>query len=259
MSIKIMSWVWDNSPQDGSALLLLLALADAANDEGYCWPGLVRLAKKIRRDRRHVIRLIEELEKSGAIQVRRRKDGKLNRSNMYRVMTPESLVTPETPPSDIDVTTPSDAHVTTLVTPMSPESSLNRNDEPSIKHKDSNVAAPRKRPSKADPRTDHAAIKAILKVMGRRPPIEQYDYIIARLGETPDTVELWEAYQAWIGCGYNARNLPGILDWYVSGQREPGNRKDAPRGKPSYISDALAILDQIKQEALAEEDQDHGY
>ena len=40
MSIKRMNAVWNLSKQSGSALLVLLALADRADDDGFCWPGL---------------------------------------------------------------------------------------------------------------------------------------------------------------------------------------------------------------------------
>jgi hypothetical protein len=39
MSIKVMSQVWEHSTRKGTRLLLLLALADFANDEGICYPA----------------------------------------------------------------------------------------------------------------------------------------------------------------------------------------------------------------------------
>jgi len=42
MSIKVMSYVWEASKAKGSELLLLLAIADHAADDGYCWPGIPR-------------------------------------------------------------------------------------------------------------------------------------------------------------------------------------------------------------------------
>lgn len=67
MSIKIMTTVWEKSPQKGSALLLTLALADNANDDGYCFPGAEYLHKKIRMSLRQVVRLIALLERTGEI------------------------------------------------------------------------------------------------------------------------------------------------------------------------------------------------
>lgn len=49
MSVKVSSWVWGlESLTDNAPLLVLLALADAANDEGYCWHNQKTLCKKSR-------------------------------------------------------------------------------------------------------------------------------------------------------------------------------------------------------------------
>lgn len=48
MSIRWISAVWINSPYRGEHLLLHLALADFANDEGYCFPSIRTLSNKAR-------------------------------------------------------------------------------------------------------------------------------------------------------------------------------------------------------------------
>ena len=45
MSVRIMSLVWEMELPD-SEKIVLLALADCANDEGHCWPGMPSLVKK---------------------------------------------------------------------------------------------------------------------------------------------------------------------------------------------------------------------
>ncbi len=67
MSIKIMAEVWDNADASGAALLVLLALADYANDNGICWPGVPALAKKARVSERYVRGILGDLEGSGHI------------------------------------------------------------------------------------------------------------------------------------------------------------------------------------------------
>lgn len=67
MSIKAMTRVWDNSKLKGSALLLLVALADNADDDGICWPGINFLAGKIRMSARQVKRLLDMAERRGEI------------------------------------------------------------------------------------------------------------------------------------------------------------------------------------------------
>lgn len=68
MSIEIMTRVWKQSKQtECSRLLLLLALADHADPEGICFPGVPHLARKIRKTERHVRRLLRDLERDGEI------------------------------------------------------------------------------------------------------------------------------------------------------------------------------------------------
>jgi len=83
MSIKIMSKVWEQSSHEGSPLLLLLALADHASDDGVCWPGIPRLAYKTRKTERHTKRLLIKLEKSGEVYIAR-EVGRGN-TNMYYI------------------------------------------------------------------------------------------------------------------------------------------------------------------------------
>jgi hypothetical protein len=60
------------SKSTGSARTLLLVIASHVNpDTGWAWPSLDTLAKEIARARRHVIRLITQLEALGELEVRR--------------------------------------------------------------------------------------------------------------------------------------------------------------------------------------------
>lgn len=69
MSIRVMAKVWEHSQQKGSALLLLLAIADFADDNGKAWPSVATLAKKIRMGERYVQNLIAQLVQSGELAV----------------------------------------------------------------------------------------------------------------------------------------------------------------------------------------------
>jgi hypothetical protein len=129
MSIKLMSRVWDDTRFKGTELLVLLCLADHANDEGLCWPSYTTLAKRARCSRRHVIRCALTLEAEGYLWIERVRVGeKMSKSNRFHLRFPSdamSPVTPGSPPSDIcDIF--DDADVTPLVTPMSPKPSGNR-------------------------------------------------------------------------------------------------------------------------------------
>ena len=67
VSIETMSWVWKNADVSGAKLLILLALADYANHNGICWPGVEALAKKGRVSERYVRELLGDLERDGYI------------------------------------------------------------------------------------------------------------------------------------------------------------------------------------------------
>ncbi|MGH3993304.1 MAG: helix-turn-helix domain-containing protein, partial [Pseudonocardiaceae bacterium] len=72
MSLKAMTWVWDHSPAAGTELLVLLAIADNADDTGAnAYPSTDTLARKTRLDTRTVQRVIRRLEKDGHVVVDR--------------------------------------------------------------------------------------------------------------------------------------------------------------------------------------------
>jgi len=70
MSIKTMSRVWEHSRQSGSQLLMLLALADYADDDGVSWSRGLKMAhyaKKARLSERQAQRLFRDLEDAGEL------------------------------------------------------------------------------------------------------------------------------------------------------------------------------------------------
>lgn len=89
MSIKAMQFVWDNAAQAESKLLMLLALADYADEDGGCYASVATLAKKIRQSESNARRILHYLETQHAIAIVHRGgietgNGKTNR--YYLVM-----------------------------------------------------------------------------------------------------------------------------------------------------------------------------
>lgn len=66
MSVRVMTAAWAVDLPAGEKLVLL-ALADCANDEGYCYPGLKSLGRKTGKSRRSLIDTIHALEARGHI------------------------------------------------------------------------------------------------------------------------------------------------------------------------------------------------
>ena len=83
-----MTKVWETSPQKGTALLLLLAIADFANDDGMAWPGIATLSKKVRMSERYVHRMIKELTSAGELKVEY-KAGKQGTNRYWVQVDPE--------------------------------------------------------------------------------------------------------------------------------------------------------------------------
>lgn len=69
MSIKVMSWVWDNGPTAAVDRLVLLALADFCDDQGKCWPSMDRIGEKACMTGRGARNVIRRLEEEGWISV----------------------------------------------------------------------------------------------------------------------------------------------------------------------------------------------
>ena len=95
MSVKVSSWVWHGDECKtlmGNELVLMLSLADVADDNGRCryiaddddltYDGL---AKKVRVDRRTIERLIPKLRKQGLLTMQR---GSKSRPNEFAIVVP---------------------------------------------------------------------------------------------------------------------------------------------------------------------------
>ncbi|XBH21692.1 helix-turn-helix domain-containing protein [Jonesiaceae bacterium BS-20] len=107
MSVKASSWAWSLKSVSGHELLVLLALADAANDDGYCWPSQAEIACKARQVDRTVRRHLTSLTQKGLIQVEtrmRRGWGNGRSSNGYYLnlgMTDADVVAGQTQPDNL--------------------------------------------------------------------------------------------------------------------------------------------------------------
>lgn len=68
MSIKVMSWVWENGPQDPVERLVLLALADFADDHGSCYPSMIGIGAKACVTERGARGIVRRLEAAGWVE-----------------------------------------------------------------------------------------------------------------------------------------------------------------------------------------------
>ncbi len=114
-----MTVVWELDLPD-SEKLALLALADNANDEGYCWPSMATLARKCSKSDRTVQRSIQSLEEKGHL-TREERPGKgvLYRIHPRQDVTPDTVSPPSPCPSTPDMV--SDKPSRTTKSPQTPQ------------------------------------------------------------------------------------------------------------------------------------------
>lgn len=69
MSIKVMSQVWENETLSATDKIVLLSLADHADDEGICYPSISRLVKRTGLTERTVQNATQRLKQRGFLRV----------------------------------------------------------------------------------------------------------------------------------------------------------------------------------------------
>jgi hypothetical protein len=122
MSIAAINWAWQLSLKP-TIKLVLMALADAANDECLCWPSVPTLSHKTCMNERSVQRILKALEDGNFIEVqaRFRKDGSRT-SNKYRLSMTTTTGDKLQPPARrvnhdvVTATSPQDGNSVTLTT-----------------------------------------------------------------------------------------------------------------------------------------------
>ena len=204
MSIRIMTYIWEHSQATGTALLLLLAIADNCNDEAEAWPSVPTLARKVRLTERQVQRLIAKLIQSGELErEERRIDLHRSKSNIYRVKSCMG-----------------DTHVTQWVAPMSPRRVTPMSPEPSLSEPSIEPLARRKNGAHPpDPRKDHPAIVSFRENAQSYPDKLAWDDIIGTVGDVPGDVSLWgQVVHAYALQGWNKRNIGNMLEFYRRGE-----------------------------------------
>jgi hypothetical protein len=82
MSVRITTWIWENSPASGMELLILLALADQSDDDGLSWPSIAYIARKTRLHEDTVNRNLRSLIDRGEVS----REERPGRSNLLRIV-----------------------------------------------------------------------------------------------------------------------------------------------------------------------------
>lgn len=123
MSIRVMSLAWD-LPLSSTEKLVLLALADCANDEGECWPSIATIGRKACIGERSVQRSIQSLKDQGHL-TRIEVTGK----GCRYIIHPRQSATPATVAPVTQVTSPPPQCHPTPAT-VAPKPSMNHQEPP---------------------------------------------------------------------------------------------------------------------------------
>lgn len=274
MSVKIMARVWEESQHKGSTLLLLLAIADHANDDGICWPSVETLAAKARVKPRQAQNLLTQLETSGELVVRRG-HGRKNTSIYVVAIGQKGAVDctfdrAEKVQSSVEKVQSSAEKVQSSVrkgaiaiAPDPSEPSIEPSLDPSARAAAEPPAPP---PPPAAPSVE--AEKPNTKSLVQQPAVLAYrDVFLAYPSKAQmvqicaagiDDLQQWTAVlTAWCQAGYSPRNIGGMLDWYADPQRmavtRPQTRSPtAPRSKVEASMDAvdrvMAMVERSQQQ-----------
>lgn len=125
MSVRTMARVWEQSRHKGSDLLMLLAIADFADDDGYAYPSVPKLAEKCRMSPRNANLVLSVLRESGELDVRQNEGPK--GTNLYRVTLKDSSPLKNSSPLKRASSPPEES----FPIPLKPAS-----DEPSVNHQE---------------------------------------------------------------------------------------------------------------------------
>lgn len=164
MSIKIMQEVWEHAPVSGGTLLVLLAIADSADERSRtCFPGIESLAHKARLSDRQVKRVLAELADLKIIHVDR--NASPFKTNLYRVADPSNwfrsdILSPTGKEAEVtSATCRWDAHVPSDGTPMSPKPSVTEEEPSDIAREQSSLFSAIEEPESQADRSESAKKK----------------------------------------------------------------------------------------------------
>ena len=126
MSVRMISRVWDYSNHKGNDLLMLLAIADFADDDGNAYPAVATLATKCRMLQRNANKILANLRDSGELEIRQNEGP--HGTNRYRLVVCDSPLSKRT--GGVKTDTLSKCTVTPVR--LDPKPLSKRTDEPSV-------------------------------------------------------------------------------------------------------------------------------
>lgn len=211
VAIEVMVDVWKcEALTDQAETLIMLALADMANNDGVCWPSLETIAKRSRVTRSYVVRVLRSLKERGFIDWEKPVNKKSNHYVIVRAALVNSVHQNE---SSSELSTPGTVYSVHQDSVLStPDPSLIPQVKPKV-----GAGAP-DRPAWVD---EYRAVFA------RYPKKNTWQLAADDLGEY-DHDRFTAVCREWLLRGYNPGNVAGIVEVYRNGwQRSNGNGAQA--------------------------------
>lgn len=265
MSVMISTAVWQHAGVGGSELLVLVAIADVAHDDGVAFISYNDLSAKVRLSERQTIRVVKKLVADAQLEIVQRGGTIDDRrfANVYRVTPHPKTGDILSPPDAHDTGRASDADVSTPLTLMAEQTSWTHKDslrESSPKEETAvwltpaavesvfaewvNVAQPpRKNMSPSRER-------AIRKLLGETQDVEfakkaVRGYVARRksLGKSVDFADL-------VSTGPNTGSLGSRVDYFASFDTTNvnGSSPRIPDGVPDLTRNSLrALLGELEE------------
>lgn len=262
MSVTVSNWVWNNSDAGGSELLVLLALADYADDDGgNCYPSMNAIAEKARMSTDQTRRIIHKLIAENKIELVEKGgwDGKKNRANNYQILF-KGTCNLQVPGIDARGGTCADA--STVLATMQDQSSYNQDnttnvvsDEPTLP-----VLTP---PIESLANRFHALIDKLRDAKNKQAVLMEVYVLCYGNGDPPTYSYLGSVARELGGAGYLAQRMfelvarppNGDVLAYILGEHRNkknransyGNGKDSPTSNSSWSEIDSTVPDYMRQ------------
>lgn len=226
MSVRTMAAVWESSQHSGTNLLMLLAIADFADDDGRAFPSVGKLATKCRMSKRNAQDRLRELAESGELTIKKNQGPPPKFPNLFMInlkhlgVKPTAPVQPTSPvQSDVERGA---VHCAPGVKPTAPKPSYNHQEPPHDSFEQFWKAYPKKR-AKGDAQKAWSKLKpnadltdSILKAIEIQKISEDWTKENGKFIPYPASWlngKRWEDENVSTGLetGSSLRNLPGML------------------------------------------------
>jgi hypothetical protein len=254
MSIWAKKWAYEQRTGQSGAKAVLVALAEFADETGFCFPSQPTLAAMTEIAERTVRAHLKTLEQKGFIaREHRRVGGGKWTSDGYMLLAESEQLKPPAAKSAARSQRPNlpeaesasgkisqdgrqNQPAAKSAAKPSVESDIEPSVEPSVLNHIASDKPTRAKKSKiekvstADPRTKHPAIQLVRSIIGHLPKLILYDKIISSLGKHPDGKKAVECATECASRGWNVENLnTWLFDWYLNGISER-NGNETSRG-----------------------------